>query len=48
MIELENRWADLDENWRGQYAIGDNPKIVLFNFLHFGNTNMTDKRTFEV
>jgi hypothetical protein len=33
MIQLENRQADLDETWYGHYAIGDYPKIVLFNFL---------------
>jgi hypothetical protein len=33
MIQLENRWMDLDEIWYGHYAIGDYPKIVLFNFL---------------
>jgi hypothetical protein len=33
MIHLENRWTDLDEIYYGHYDIGDNPKIVLFNFL---------------
>jgi hypothetical protein len=23
MIQLENRWTDLDEIWYGRYAIGD-------------------------
>jgi hypothetical protein len=33
MIQLENRWTDLDDIWYGSYAIGIYPKIVLFNFL---------------
>jgi hypothetical protein len=33
MIQLENRWTDLDEIWYGRYAIGDNPKIERYNFL---------------
>jgi hypothetical protein len=33
MIQLENRWTDLDEIWYGPYAIGEYPKIALFNFL---------------
>jgi hypothetical protein len=33
MIQLDNRWTDVDEIWYGRYATGDYPKIVLFNFL---------------
>jgi hypothetical protein len=33
MIQLENRLTDLDEIWYERYAIGEYPKIVLFNFL---------------
>jgi hypothetical protein len=33
MTQVENRWTALDEIWYGRYAIGDNPKIVLFSFL---------------
>jgi hypothetical protein len=33
MIQLGNRWTDLDEIWYGCYALGAYPKIVLFNFL---------------
>jgi hypothetical protein len=33
MIQLENRWTDLDEIWYGYYAIGDYPEIVLLSFL---------------
>jgi hypothetical protein len=33
MIQLKDRWTDLDEIWYGRYAIGDYPKIVLYNFL---------------
>jgi hypothetical protein len=33
MIQLRNRWTDLDEIWYGRHAIGDYPKIVLLNFL---------------
>jgi hypothetical protein len=33
MIQLENRWMDLDEILSGHYAIGDYRKIVLVNFL---------------
>jgi hypothetical protein len=33
MIQLENRWTDLDEIWYGLCAIGDFPKIVLLNYL---------------
>jgi hypothetical protein len=32
MIQLENQ-MDLDEIWYGHYAIGEYPKIILFNFL---------------
>jgi hypothetical protein len=41
MIQLESRWTDLDEIWYGRHAIGDYPKIVLYNFLyqHGGRTN---------
>jgi hypothetical protein len=31
MIQLENRWTDLDENWYGRYAIGRYP--LTPNFL---------------
>jgi hypothetical protein len=34
MIQLDNRWTDLDEIWYGRYTIGIYPKIVLFNLLH--------------
>jgi hypothetical protein len=34
MIQLENRWTDLDGIWYGRYAIGIYPKIVIFNFLN--------------
>jgi hypothetical protein len=42
MIQLENRWMDLEEIWYGHYAIGDYPKIVLYNFLQSvsGQTNL--------
>jgi hypothetical protein len=33
MIQLENRWTDLDEIWYGRYATGDYLKIVLLNSL---------------
>jgi hypothetical protein len=33
IIQLENRWQDLDEIWYGQYVFGKHPKIVLFNFI---------------
>jgi hypothetical protein len=33
MIQLESSWTNLDEMWYGCYAIGDYPKIVLYNFL---------------
>jgi hypothetical protein len=33
MIQLENRWMDLDEILYGRYAIGYYPTIVLFDFL---------------
>jgi hypothetical protein len=33
MIQLENRWRDLDKIWYRRYAIGDCRKIVLYNFL---------------
>jgi hypothetical protein len=33
MVQLENRWTDLDKIWNGRYAAGEYPKIVLFNFL---------------
>jgi hypothetical protein len=33
MIQLENRWTDLDEIWYGRYATEDYPKIILFNYL---------------
>jgi hypothetical protein len=33
MIQLENRWTDLDEICYGRYATGDYAKIVLFDFL---------------
>jgi hypothetical protein len=34
MIQLENRWTNLDEIWCGGYAIGINQKILFFSFLH--------------
>jgi hypothetical protein len=33
MIQLENRWTDLNEIWYGRYATGDYPKMIFFNFL---------------
>jgi hypothetical protein len=33
MIQLENRWTDLDDIWYERYAIEDYHKIVLHNFL---------------
>jgi hypothetical protein len=48
MIQLKNRWTDEDETWYGRYAIGDYPKIVLFNSLQSENTNMADEQTCEV
>jgi hypothetical protein len=33
MIQLENRWTDLDEILYGRYAIGVYPKIIHFNSL---------------
>jgi hypothetical protein len=33
MIQLDNRWMDLDEIRYGRYAIGDYRKIALFSFL---------------
>jgi hypothetical protein len=33
MIQLENRWTDLDEILYGYYATGFHPKIILLNFL---------------
>jgi hypothetical protein len=42
MIQLENRWKDLDEIWHGLCAIGDSPKIILFQLPAINNnTNMT-------
>jgi hypothetical protein len=43
MIQLENRWPDLDEIWYGLYAIGDYPKIVLFKLPTISNTNMAEE-----
>jgi hypothetical protein len=40
MIQLENRWANLDEIWYGRYAIGDYPKIVLHSNTNSGRTNL--------
>lgn len=34
MIQLENRWTDLDEIWYRRYATGAYPKITRFSFLH--------------
>jgi hypothetical protein len=33
MIQLENRWTDLDEIWCGRYAIGVHPNtgIIFYN-----------------
>jgi hypothetical protein len=33
VIQLENRWMDVNEIWYGCYATGDYPQIVLYNFL---------------
>jgi hypothetical protein len=33
MIQIENRWTDLDEIWYGLYAIGAYLKIILFSYV---------------
>jgi hypothetical protein len=33
MIQLENRWTDLDEIWYGRYTTEDHPKIASYNLL---------------
>lgn len=33
IIQIENRWTELDEIKYGCYAIGSYPKILLSNFL---------------
>jgi hypothetical protein len=35
MIQIENRWTDLDNIWYGRNAIGYYPKIVLYNYRVF-------------
>jgi hypothetical protein len=32
MMQLENSWMNLGEIWYGPDAIGDYPKIAIFNF----------------
>lgn len=32
VIQVENRWTDLDEIWYGHFGSGNHPKIVHFNF----------------
>jgi hypothetical protein len=34
VIQVENRWANLDETRHGLYAIGVYHKIVLLNFYN--------------
>jgi hypothetical protein len=46
MTQLENHRMDLNEIWNGRCAIGDYPKIVLFNFLHL-ITHNADQGTCE-
>jgi hypothetical protein len=33
MIQLKNRWTDLDGIWFGRYVIEDYPERMLYNFL---------------
>jgi hypothetical protein len=33
IIELDNRWTDLDEIWYVRYATGFYRKIILLNFV---------------
>jgi hypothetical protein len=33
MIQLKNRWMDLDKISYGHYATGDYPKIIIYNLL---------------
>jgi hypothetical protein len=33
VIQLDNRWTDLDGIWYGCYAIGVYRKVVVFSFL---------------
>jgi hypothetical protein len=47
MIQLDNRWTDLDEIWYGRYAIGDDPKIN-FNFIQQVIPTWPDEQTCEV
>jgi hypothetical protein len=39
---------DVDEILYGHYAIGNCRKIILFNFLQLGNTNIAGEQTCEV
>jgi hypothetical protein len=34
MIQLENRWTDLDEIWCGRFAIEGYHKLLLFNNIY--------------
>jgi hypothetical protein len=34
MIQLENRWTDLDQIWYGRYAVEVYPKIVFFSISY--------------
>jgi hypothetical protein len=48
MIQLENRWTNLDEIWYGRYDIWGILFYRTFQFSTIGNTNMADKQTCEV
>jgi hypothetical protein len=48
MIQLENRWADLDEIWYGPYVTGICPEIFFFQFPTVHNINKADEGTCEV
>jgi hypothetical protein len=48
MIELENRWTNLNEILYGRYAIRVCPKNRIFKFSTISDTNMAGKQTCEV
>lgn len=48
MIQLDNRWADLDEIWYVHYAVGGILQNYNYPFLTFENTIMAVEQTYEV
>jgi hypothetical protein len=42
MIQLENRWTDLDEVWYGLYAIGLYSKMVLAHWIGQDSLGVAD------